>query len=55
MLCFGGPLMAAITLISRELLVHTVDIAADLFLVTLGPKGRFSLRLKNVAFQHLDS
>lgn len=30
--------MVAITSISRELLAHTVDIAADLFLVTLRPK-----------------
>lgn len=37
--------MAATTLISRELLVRTVDLAADLFLVTLGLKRRFLLRL----------
>lgn len=41
MLCFGGLLMAVITLISKELLVHTVDIAADHSLVILEPKGRF--------------
>lgn len=33
--------MAVITLISKELLVHTVDIAADHSLVTLEPEGRF--------------
>lgn len=33
--------MAAITLISKELLVHTVDLAADHSLVTLGPRRIF--------------
>lgn len=50
MLCFGGLLMAATTLISRELLVRTVDLAADLFLVTLGLKRRFLLRLGTFHF-----
>lgn len=42
--------MAATTLISRELLVRTVDLAADLFLVTLGLKRRFLLRLGTFHF-----
>lgn len=38
--------MAAITLTSKELLIHTVDLAVDHFLATLGPKRRILLSIR---------